>query len=118
MGKNMISNEHLDIIAFIIFIICISIYTVGLIYKIKKPRWGERGFLNIIYSLWVKRVVDEKETLLAVQTMRNLIMVITFLSSSMLLLLGLLLQSPNIQSNQLFNPITTSTGIFAEYKLQ
>jgi len=114
----MTSNELLDIVAFIIFIICIIIYTVGLIYKIKKPKWGERGFLNIIYGLWVKRVVDEKETLLAVQTMRNLIMAITFLSSSMLLLLGLLLQSPNIQSNQLINPSTTSTGIFAQYKLQ
>ena len=114
----MTSNELLDIIAFTIFIICISTYAIGLIYKIKKPKWGERGFLNIIYGLWIKRVVDEKETLLAVQTMRNLIMVITFLSSSMLLLLGLLLQSPNLQSNQLFNPTATSTGIFAQYKLQ
>ena len=102
----MTSNELLDIVAFIIFILCITIYTVGLIYKIKKPKWGERGFLNIIYGLWIKRVVDEKETLLAVQTMRNLIMVLTFLSTSMLLLLGLLLQSPNIQSNQIINPST------------
>jgi uncharacterized membrane protein len=36
----------------------------------------------------------------------------------MLLLLGLLLQSPYIQSNQIINPSETSTGIFAQYKLQ
>ncbi len=107
----MISNELLNTIAVVIFFICITIYTIGLLYKIKRPSWGERGFLNILYGLWVKRMIDTKETITAVQTLRNLIMVITFLSSSMLLLLGLLLQSPAIANS------STSTDIFAQYKL-
>jgi uncharacterized membrane protein len=107
----MIQNELIDIIALIIFIVCILIYAVRLLYGIKKPCWGKRGFLNIIYGLWVKRMISTKETITAVQTMRNLIMIITFLSSSMLLLLGLLLQSPSIDLS------ATSTTIFSQYKL-
>ncbi len=109
-------NELLDLIAFIIFVICVSVFTVGLIYKMKRPTWGERGFLNIMYGLWVKRMIDAKETINAVQTMRNLIMVVTFLSSSMLLLLGLLLQSPYVGANGLLYP-STSLSIFEHYKL-
>ncbi|MEM0467171.1 MAG: DUF599 family protein [Candidatus Thermoplasmatota archaeon] len=113
----MSSNELLDLLAFIIFVICVSIFAIGLIYKIKRPSWGERGFLNIMYEFWVKRMIDPEETIVAVQTMRNLIMVVTFLSSSMLLLLGLLLQSSPIESNSLIYPLQSSGGIFAHYKL-
>lgn len=107
----MVSNEILDIIGIVIFVICIIAYAIGLLYKIKRPSWGERGFLNIIYGLWVKRMIDSKETINAVQTIRNLIMVMTFLSTSMLLLLGLLLQSSSIVF------LSTSTEVFAQYKL-
>jgi len=113
----MLSDELINIAALVIFIICISVYAVGLIYKIKKPRWGERGFLNIMYGLWVKRMTDPKETTTAVQTMRNLIMATTFLSSSMLLLLGLILASPVNELPELFSFSTTSTEQFAQYKL-
>lgn len=107
----MFPNEIIDIAALLVFIACILTYTIRLLYGIKKPCWGKRGFLNIIYGLWVKRMIEPKETIIAVQTMRNLIMVITFLSSSMLLLLGLLLQSPAIYAS------ADSTWIFAQYKL-
>jgi uncharacterized membrane protein len=110
----MLSNELLDVAALIIFVICVSVYAAGLIYKIKRPSWGERGFLNIIYGLWVKRMIDPKDTIIAVQTIRNLIMVVTFLSTSLLLLLGLLLQSAPIVSQGITSSVT---GIFTQYKL-
>jgi uncharacterized membrane protein len=113
----MLPDELINIAALVIFIICISVYAVGLIYKMKKPSWGERGFLNIMYGLWVKRMTDPKETTVAVQTMRNLIMATTFLSSSMLLLLGLLFASPVNELPELFSLSTTSTEQFTQYKL-
>ncbi len=90
---------------------CISIYAIGLLWKIKRPSWGERGFLNILYGLWVNGMMNKEETITAVQTMRNLIMVVTFLSSSMLLLLGLILQSNSIDFS------VTTTEVLARFKL-
>jgi uncharacterized membrane protein len=113
----MISNELLNIAALIIFIICVLVYTIRLLYGIKKPCWGKRGFLNIIYDLWVKRMTEPTETLVAVQTMRNLIMAATFLSSSMLLLLGLLLQNPVNGFDGIATLAPTSTEVIAQYKL-
>ncbi len=111
----MLPDELLNSAALVIFLICISVYAIGLLYKIKKPSWGERGFLNIIYGLWVKRMVDPKETIIAVQTMRNLIMVATFLPSSMLLLLGLLLSRNTTEFN--FPLSATSVDLFVQYRL-
>lgn len=83
----------------------------------KKPGTAKRGFLNIFYGLWVERVVDERETIIAVQTMRNLIMTTTFLSSSMLLLLGLLIRIPENGFDELLYFSATSTEIIAQIKL-
>ena len=113
----MISNQGINIAALVIFFICISVYAVRLLYGIKKPCWGKRGFLNLFYGLWVKRMIDPKETLVAIQTMRNLIMATTFLSSSMLLLLGLLLRIPTHGFDGFVNLAATSTEMIAQYKL-
>ncbi len=111
----MLSDELLNSAALFIFLICISIYAIGLLYKIKKPSWGERGFLNIIYGLWVTRMVNQKETIIAIQTIRNLIMVATFLSSSTLLLLGLLLSRDTTEFKSPFS--ATSAELFVQYRL-
>jgi uncharacterized membrane protein len=114
----MLAIELVNNIALLIFIICISIYGVGLLYKMKRPSWGERGFLNIMYGLWVKRMADPKETMVAVQTMRNLIMITTFLSSAMILLLGLILSAPiSSDLNGLFSFSSPSTELYIHYKL-
>jgi uncharacterized membrane protein len=113
----MLSDELINIVALVIFLVCITVYSLGLVYSIKKPRWGERGFLNIMYGLWVKRMMDPKETVIAVQTMRNLIMATTFLSSSMLLLLGLLLTAPANHFDDLFSLSATSAEQVGEFKL-
>ncbi|MDG6218834.1 MAG: DUF599 domain-containing protein [Candidatus Thermoplasmatota archaeon] len=113
----MISNQGINIAALVIFFICITVYAARLLYGFKKPCWGKRGFLNLFYGLWVKRMINQKETLVAVQTMRNLIMATTFLSSSMLLLLGLLLRIPTNGFDGFMNLAVTSTEIIAQYKL-
>ncbi|MFH1013169.1 MAG: DUF599 domain-containing protein [Thermoplasmatota archaeon] len=114
----MLAIELVNNIALIIFIICISIYGVGLLYKMKRPSWGERGFLNIMYGLWVKRMTDPKDTIVAVQTMRNLIMITTFLPSAMILLLGLLLSAPASNDlNGLLSFSLPSNELYLHYKL-
>jgi uncharacterized membrane protein len=113
----MISNALLDIIAVVIFVICITIFAAGLIYKIKHPRWGERGFLNIMYQLWIKRMCNSSDTIIAVQTLRNLIMIITFLSTSLLLLLGLLLGGSSSGGFGIFDPSASVNGMYIDYKL-
>lgn len=113
----MLLDEVINLAALLIFIFCISVYAIGLLYKIKKPSWGERGFLNIMYSLWVKRMLDPSETTTAVQTMRNLIMATTFLASSMMLLLGLLLAAPLDRFTELFSLSANGAEQFAQFKL-
>jgi len=113
----MLQTELLNLSAFIIFFICIIIYSFKLVYGMKKPGTAKRGLLNIFYEHWVKRVLDQKETIIAVQTMRNLIMATTFLSSSMLLLLGLLIRIPSNGLDELIQLSATSTELIAQYKL-
>lgn len=113
----MLQSAMINIVAFLIFIICIIIYGFKLIYGMKKPGTAKRGLLNIFYEQWVKRVLDKKETIIAVQTMRNLIMATTFLSSSMLVLLGLLIRIPSNGLDELIQFSATSTQLIAQYKL-
>ncbi len=113
----MISSEIINLIAFIIFIASVFIYSVKLLYGMKKPGTAKRGLLNIFYGLWVKRMIDTRDTIIAIQTMRNLIMATTFLSSSMLLLLGLLIRIPENGLDEIFYLSATSTEIIAQLKL-
>lgn len=113
----MIPTELINLAAFLIFLFCVSIYSVVLVYGIRKPGTAKRGLLNVFYSQWVKRVLDKKETIIAVQTMRNLIMATTFLTSSMLVLLGLLIRIPSVGLDELIQLSATSTEIIAQYKL-
>jgi len=113
----MLPNTLINIIAFVIFVICISIYSIKLLYGMKKPGTAKRGLLNIYYSQWVKRMINQKDTIIAVQTMRNLIMATTFLTSSMLVLLGLLLRIPSNGIDELIQFSASSTELIAQYKV-
>lgn len=113
----MILSEIINIVAFIIFLGSVFIYSVKLLYGMKKPITAKRGFLNIFYGLWVRRMIDTRYTIIAIQTMRNLIMATTFLSSSMLLLLGLLIRIPDNGLDEIFYLSATSTEIIAQLKL-
>lgn len=82
-----------NLAAFIIFLLSISAYAIKLRTSITKPSTAKRGLLNIFYAQWVLRMSESKEKIVAVQTLRNLIMSVTFLSSSILVLLGLLVRA-------------------------
>ncbi len=113
----MNTNEVINLSALLVFLICITIYSIKLRLGMKKPETAKRGLLNIFYELWVNRMINSKETLVAVQTMRNLIMSTTFISSSLLVLLGLLISVPGNGLGELINLSVTSTEFIAQYKL-
>ena len=110
--------EIANIIAFFVFIICILAYGIKLQVGMKNPSTSKRGLLNIFYQLWVNAMADSKNKIEAIQTMRNLIMSVTFLSSTMLILLGLLIQSfTNGAEDILINFSALSSTIVLQYKL-
>ncbi|PWI47337.1 hypothetical protein CEE45_12135 [Candidatus Heimdallarchaeota archaeon B3_Heim] len=79
-----------DIIALGIFVICILIYSIMIIYGLRHPTTSRKGSLNLIYEYYVDERVKESP-LIAVQAIRNIIMANTAFISSLLVLLGLLL---------------------------
>ncbi len=113
----MLANEIINISASVIFLACITIYAIKLKIGMKKPETAKRGVLNIFYGLWVKRMINKEETIIAVQSMRNLIMSTTFILSSLLVLLGLLIRVPGNGLGELINLSATSTEIIAQNKL-
>ncbi len=113
----MVEIEIINLSALIIFLGCILVYAIKLKMGMKKPETAKRGLLNIFYGLWVKRMINKEETIIAVQTMRNLIMSTTFISSSLLVLLGLLIRVPGDGLGELINLSATSNEIVAQYKL-
>ncbi len=106
-----------NIIAFLIFIICILIYGWKLQSSMKRPGTAKRALLNIFYKQWVQRMKNNENTIIAVQTMRNLIMSVTFLSSSILILLGLLVQSNIPSADSIVQVSASSTSLINQYKL-
>lgn len=88
----MIDTIQLNLLAFVIFVICVTIYVIKLKYAMIKPGTTKRGLLNLLYSQWVEHMATQKSTIVPVQTMRNLIMSVTFLSTAIMILLGLLVQ--------------------------
>ena len=114
----MISIEIVNLFAFLVFIICIIAYGIKLQLGMKHPATSKRGLLNIFYQLWVNAMADSKNKLEAIQTLRNLIMAVTFLSSTMLILLGLLIQSSTEGIEDIaFNFPTISSSAIVQYKL-
>jgi uncharacterized membrane protein len=114
----MISVGMVNFIAFIVFIVCILAYAIKLKLGMKKPATTKRGMLNIFYQLWVNSMAKSKDKIEAIQTLRNLIMAVTFLSSTMLILLGLLVQSFfNGIDELLINFSTISSTSLVQYKL-
>jgi uncharacterized membrane protein len=114
----MISAEIVNFIALIIFIVCIIAYAIKLKIGMKKPVTTKRGMLNIFYQLWVNSMAESKNKIEAIQTLRNLIMAVTFLSSTILILLGLLVQSfSNGVDELLINFSSISATSLVQYKL-
>ena len=112
----MAKIDPADITALIVFFGCVVIYAVSLLMSMKRTGKARRSLLSLFYSRWVAHVASSENSLLAVQTMRNLIMSVTFLSSAMLLLLGILVRSPEGLAD-LINFSSQETTGTAGYKL-
>ena len=108
--------DPLDIIAVIIFFVCVSVYGIALLYILQQPAYAKRGLLNIFYAQWVEKVAHHEDNMLAVQTMRNLIMSVTFLASSVLIMMGILVSSPE-GMNGLITFTTEETTEVGQYKI-
>ncbi|MHA1994556.1 MAG: DUF599 domain-containing protein [Candidatus Hodarchaeales archaeon] len=80
----------LDIAALIVFIFCITIYSIMIIYGLKHPTTSRKGSLNLVYEKYVEERV-KASPLIAVQAVRNLIMANSAFISALLVLLGLLI---------------------------
>ena len=80
----------MDLIALVIFLICISTYGIMIIYGLNHPRKSRRGSLNLIYEEFVNSR-NKDSSIIAVQAMRNLIMANSAFISALLVLMGLLL---------------------------
>ena len=106
-----------NLIAFLIFLLSILIYAWKLNTSMSKPGTAKRALLNTFYIQWVQRMKNNENTIIAVQTMRNLIMSVTFLSSSILILLGLLVQSNLPAADTMIQFSTTSASLLNQYKL-
>ena len=106
-----------NIVAFIVFLLSILIYAWKLKTSMSKPGAAKRALLNTFYIQWVQRMKNNENTIIAVQTMRNLIMSVTFLSSSILILLGLLVQSNLPAADTIIQFSASSTSLLNQYKL-
>lgn len=114
----MISIAMINLVAFVVFLICVLAYSVKLKIGMKKPATTKRGMLNIFYQLWVNGMSESEKKIEAIQTLRNLIMSVTFLSSTMLILLGLLVQSfSNGIDELLINFSSISSTTLVQYKM-
>ncbi len=80
----------LDIVALAVFVICIIIYGIMIVYGLKHPDISRKGSLNLIFEQYVDERVKDSP-LIAVQASRNLIMANSAFLSALLVLLGLLL---------------------------
>ncbi|MGC9554192.1 MAG: DUF599 domain-containing protein [Thermoplasmatota archaeon] len=107
--------ELLDTAALAVFFGCVVAYAAALRFILQRPDRAKRGLLSIFYARWVERVANPEDSILAVQTMRNLIMSVTFLSSAMLILLGVLIRSPEGLSDLM--TFTAETTEAAHYKM-
>ncbi|RLG71313.1 MAG: hypothetical protein DRO11_04795 [Methanobacteriota archaeon] len=96
-----------DLVASLVFAGCIAIYAAGLYFGLHHPTHSRRGLVNIWYARWVKHRVVEEDKLLAVHTLRNLIQAVTFLASTMLITLSVMIGNMGIFSPHPVVSLTT-----------
>jgi uncharacterized membrane protein len=81
------SPHALDIVALLLSISIFSIYNIFIWWKLKSnPIFTIQGATNLARIAWVVSVMEEKNEILAVQTLRNSTMAATFLASTAILL--------------------------------
>jgi uncharacterized membrane protein len=85
--KAFIAPHLLDLICLLISVALFSLYHFFVCWKLRKdPIYTNHGATNLIRTAWVVNVMEEKNDILAVQTLRNSTMAATFLASTAVLL--------------------------------
>jgi uncharacterized membrane protein len=80
----------LNEISLFVFIGCIIIYTLLLIISFNRNKPSERNAFKLIYKTWVDQRIED-DPLVAVQSLRNVIMGASTFISGLLILLGLII---------------------------
>lgn len=88
----MMTINLFDMIAFVIFILCTIVYHVYYYHKVfKLPKYIFKGKINIIRRTWVENMLKPGNTIVAVQSFRNIHMAASFLASSSIVFIGSIL---------------------------
>lgn len=88
---NMFLNPY-DILALFFFISCALFYHLYYYYKVVMfPENIFKGKINIIRRTWVKNMLQPGNTIVAVQSFRNINMAASFLASSSIVFIGSIL---------------------------
>jgi len=108
----------LDFIGIALFLgFTIVYHTVYYIYAQTRPLETVKGKIALYRRTWVKRIIDRGDYILAVQAIRNHIMAASFMASSSLLAIGLLLNftvgGDPAESLHVNDPELITTKLFA-----
>ncbi|MBW3584031.1 MAG: DUF599 domain-containing protein [Euryarchaeota archaeon] len=86
--------DHLNMVALVIFFVATLGYHIGYnVYGRMMPLSTVKGKVHRYRKDWVENILQSRNTLLAVQAVRNQIMTTTWLASSVLLVLAFFLSS-------------------------
>lgn len=83
-----------DVFGIILFLLFTVVYhTAYYVYSQRYPLATVKGKIHLYRRSWIKRIVDEGDHIFAVQAFRNLITSSSFMASSSLLVIGIVLNS-------------------------
>jgi uncharacterized membrane protein len=91
MKNFWLDSITLDEIALFIFVSCVSLYFLMLIYTKLRPKHSKRQLFNLIYENWVENRLKDDSPLTAVQAIRNFIMGCSTFVSILFVLLGIII---------------------------
>lgn len=84
---DILSPHILDLFALALSILMFTLYNIFIWWKLKSnPIYTIQGATNLARRAWVVNIMEEKNDILAVQTLRNSTMAATFLASTAILL--------------------------------
>jgi uncharacterized membrane protein len=90
-----VGNLHftaLDYAGMVLFVLCTVVYhTFYAFWTDRHPLETVKGKIALYRRTWVKRILDRDEQMLAVQSLRNLLMTSSFMASSALLVIAVIL---------------------------
>ncbi|MDH5527448.1 MAG: DUF599 domain-containing protein [Nitrospirota bacterium] len=84
-----IAAHPMDSFAFLVFVTFTVIYHAFYTYLVRKrPELIFKGKINLVRRAWVKKIFDENTGIVAVQTLRNINMAASFLTTASVVLIG------------------------------